>query len=191
MRQTHVLTALVMFAVTGAVTHSQSLAEARQGDLMKNLSGMMTSAAHVHDYWQKGTLSSSQPDRSLSLPTRWIARDAVDRGRSQQESLIHKVGTDAYSGTSGGYTGFDVPRSQQGAMPGDQSRQTGEYKAGSPSTEGQYGSNPSGKYLRKESSGSSSGLSGGPYGGAVYGGVPTTPSADPMIRELNRDPSIR
>lgn len=152
MRQAHVLTALVIFAVTGAFNHSQNLAESRQGDLIKNLSGMMN-AAHVNDYWQ-------------------------------QESLIHKVGTDAYSGMGpvvrpGGY--------QQGPMPGDQSRPTGEYKAGSPSNENQYGPNPSDNYMKKESSGSSS----GPYGGTVYGGPPTTPSADPMIKELSRDPSLR
>lgn len=81
----------------------------------------------------------------------------------------------------------DAPRSQQGPMSGEQSRPTGEYKAGSPSNESRYGSNSSDNYLRKESSGSS----GGPYGGSVYGGGPTTPSADPMIKELNRDPSLR
>jgi hypothetical protein len=154
MRQAHVLTALAIFAVTGTVNHSQSLAEARQGDPIKNLSGMMTNATHVND------------DRSL----------------------IHKVGSDAYSGTLGGYMGLDVPRSQQGPMPGDQSRPTGEYKAGSPSTEGRYGPNPSDNYFQKESSGSSKG---GPYGGSVYGGPPTTPSADPMIKELSREPSMR
>jgi hypothetical protein len=155
MRKRPVLTALVIFAVTGAVNHSQNLAEARQGDLIKNLSGMMTTAAHVNNAWQ-------------------------------QESLIHKVGTDAYSGMGpvvrpGGY--------QQESMPGGQSRPTGEYKAGSPGNESQYGSNPSSSYLQRESSGSSS--SKGPYGGAVYGGPPTTPSADPMIKELSRDPSMR
>lgn len=130
MRQAHILTALAIFAVTGAVNYSQSPAEA-------------------------------------------------------QESLIHKVGTDAYSGMGsvvrpGGYQ-------QGGPMPGDQSRPTGEYKAGSPSNENRYGSNPSDNYFKKESSGSSS----GPYGGAVYGGPPATPSADPMIKELSRDPSMR
>lgn len=102
-----------------------------------------------------------------------------------QEPLIHKVGTDAYSGMSGPVT--NPGGYQQGPMPGEQSRQTGEYKAASPSNESRYGPNPSDNYLKKESSGSSS----GPYGGAVYGGPPTTPSADPMIRELNRDPSMR
>lgn len=105
----------------------------------------------------------------------------------QQEALIHKVQADAYSGMGpvvrpGGY--------QQEPMPGEQSRQTGEYKAGSPSNENRYGSNPSNtsdNYMKKESSGSSN----GPYGGSMYGVVPSTPSADPMIKELNRDPSMR
>jgi hypothetical protein len=154
MRQTPILIAVAIFAVTGAVNHSQDLAEARQGDLTKNLSGMMTNAAHVNSDWQ-------------------------------QESLIHKM-SDAYSGMGpvvrpGGY--------QQGPLPHEQSRPTEEYKAGSPGSERQYGSNPSSSYLQRESSGSSS--SKGPYGGAVYGGPPATPSADPMIKELSRDPSMR
>jgi len=132
MRQIHVLTALVIFAVTGAVNHSQGLAEA-------------------------------------------------------QESLIHKVQADAYSGMSGGYMRSDSMLSKPGSVPGDQSRPTGEYKAGSPGNESQYGPNPSDNYFRKDSSGSSK----GPYGGAVYGGPPATPSADPMIKELSRDPSMR
>jgi hypothetical protein len=152
MRKRPVLTALVIFAVTGAINHSQNLAEARQGDLTKNLSGMMTNAAHVNN----------------------------DR---QQESLIHKM-ADASSGMGpvvrpGGY--------QQGPLPYDQSRPTGEYKAGSPGSETRYGPNPSDNYMKKESSGPSS----GPYGGAVYGGPPATPSADPMIKELSRDSSMR
>jgi hypothetical protein len=151
MRQQHVLTALAIFVVTGTVIHSQSRAEAWQGDVIKNLSGMMTNA---------------------------------------DKSLIHKVGADGLSGGYSGMPGGDIRSvgtyTQQGPMPGVQSRPTGDDKAGSPSNEGRYGSNPSDNYLRKESSGSSSGLSGGPYGGAVYGGVPSTPSADPMIRDLSR-----
>jgi hypothetical protein len=104
------------------------------------------------------------------------------------ESLIHKVGADGFTS---GYSGMSVPDtrsggtatySQQGSMSGDQYRQTGEYKSGSPSNEGRYGANPSDSYMKKESSGSSN----GPYGGTFYGGVPTTPSADPLIKELSR-----
>jgi hypothetical protein len=148
MRQTHVLTALAIFAVSGAVNHFQSDAEAWQGDIIKNLNGMMV----------------------------------------ERESLIHKMGADAYSdmSLSGPVRGSDGVRSQQGSVTSDQSRHTGEYKGGSPN-EGRYGSNPSENYFKKEWSGSSS----GPYGGSVYGGPPTTPSADPMIRELSREPSMR
>lgn len=159
MRRKHIVTALVIFAVTGMVNQSQSLAEARQGVLIKNLSGMITNAAHVQEYWQ-------------------------------QELLIHKVQTDAYSGMSSNSMRSGVMISPQGSMPGDQSRQTGELKPGSSGSEGRYGANPSDNYMRKESSGPS-GASNSPYGGAVYGGVPTTPSADPMIKELSRDPSMR
>lgn len=146
MRQTHVLTALAIFAVSGAVNHFQSHAEAWQGDIIKNFNGMMV----------------------------------------EQGALIYKVGTDAYSGVSGSDMRPGGISSEQGSVAGGQSRSTGEYKGGS-SNEGRYGSNPSENYFKKESSGSSS----GPYGGSVYGGPPTTPSADPMIRELSREPSMR
>jgi hypothetical protein len=174
MRQTHVLTTLAVFAVLGTVSHSQSLAEAGQGNAIKHLSGMMAKAASVSDEQQQGQKSSAQLDRSL-------------------ESLIHKVGADGYSGGYSGMSGADMRSggtySQQGSVAGDQSRQPGEYKAGSSSNDGRYGStpsNPSDNYFKKESSGSSPGSSGGPYGGSVYGGLPTTPSADPMIRDLSR-----
>jgi hypothetical protein len=149
MRQTHVLTALAIFAVSGAVSHLQSDAEAWQGDIIKNLNGMMV----------------------------------------ERESLIHKMGADAYSdmSLSGPIRGSDGVRSQQGSVTSDQSRHTGEYKSGSSSNEGRYGPNLSDNYLQKGSSGSSN----SPYGGSVYGAPPSTPSADPMIRELSREPSMR
>lgn len=78
-----------------------------------------------------------------------------------------------------GYGGY-------GASQSDRS-DTGEYKSGSPSNEGRYGLNPSDDYFQKESSGSSN----LPYGGSIYGGLPTTPSADPMIKELSREPAMR
>jgi hypothetical protein len=154
MRRQHVLTALAIFAVIGTIHYSPSLAEAWQGDVIKNLTGMMTNA---------------------------------------DTSLIHKVGADSYSGGYPGMSGPDMKSgattgtySSQGTMPSNPAPSTGEYKYGSPSNDGRYGSSPSDSYLKKESSGSSSGLSGGPYGGAVYGGVPSTPSADPMIKDLSR-----
>lgn len=158
MRQTHVLTVLTIFAVTGYVNYFHSPAEAWQGNVIKNLNGMMTNAANVNDYQH--------------------------RGRSERESLIHKVGADAYSGM--GMSGADAARSQQGPMPGDQPRRTGEYNYGPPSNEARYSTKPSDP-SHKESSASPA----SPYSGTIYGGVPTTPSADPLIRELNRDPSIR
>jgi hypothetical protein len=150
MKQTHIVTALAIFAVTGIVSQSPSLAEAWQGNVIKNLHGTM----------------------------------------AEQKPLIHKVG-DGY-GTS--YSGMSSPNMTPQAMPspqgptvGNQPPSTEDYKSGSLSNQGQYGSNPSNNYFKKESSGSSS----GPYGSSVYGGLPSTPSADPMIKELNRDPSMR
>ncbi len=119
MRQKHVLTALAIFAVIGAVNHSQSLAQ-------------------------------------------------------MSDPLSH----DAYSRMSG---------TKQGPMPGDQSSQTGEYKSGSPSNATGYSTKPSDPSFHKESSGSPT----SPYSETIYGGVPTTPSADPAVKELNRDPSMR
>ena len=168
MRQKHILTALAIFAVTGIVTHSQSFAEAWQGNAIKHLSGMMAKAAYVSTE-QQGQKSSAQLDRS------------------KRESLIHRVQADAYSGMSGGVIRSDSMLSKPGSVPGDQSHPTGEYKAGSPGNESRYGPTPSDNYFRKESSGSST----GPYGGSIYGGGPTTPSADPMIKELSREPSMR
>jgi hypothetical protein len=162
MRQKHILTALAIFAVTGLVTHSQSLAEAGQGNAIKHLSGLMAKAAYTSNEQQQGQ-------------------------KSEWESLTHKVQADAYSGMSGGVMRSDSMLSKPGSVPGDQSRHTGEYKAGSPGNDGRYGSNSSDNYLKKESSGSST----GPYGGSIYGGGPSTPSADPMIKELSREPSMR
>jgi hypothetical protein len=106
---------------------------------------------------------------------------------AEQQPLIHKVGADAYSGMASPAGRPGGMPSSQGATVGNQPQSTGDYKSGSLSNEGQYGSNPSNNYFKKESSGSST----GPYGSSVYGGLPSTPSADPMIKELNRDPSMR
>jgi hypothetical protein len=113
-------------------------------------------------------------------------RHVVDRGGLEWDSLIHMVGDTSVSPTHDPeYQTLGHPL--QGPMPilpGDQSRYTGEYKSGSSSNESGYSSNPSDNYLQKDSSGPSN--SPGPYGGSLYGGVPTTPSADPMIKELSR-----
>ncbi|MBL8039496.1 MAG: hypothetical protein JNN16_18520 [Nitrospira sp.] len=165
MRHTHILTTLVIFAVTGIVSHSSSPAHAWQGNDIMHLNEIMANAASVSDEMRQDRKSLAQVD--------WFER----------KSLIHKVGTDVYSGMS---TPSGTP---QGAVPGNQPNSTGDYKFSSPSNDSRYGStssNPSDNYLKKESSGPSTGPYGGPYGGSVYGGLPSTPSADPMIKDLSR-----
>jgi hypothetical protein len=169
MKQKYIWMALAIFAVSGIVSHSLSVAEAGQGNAITNLNGMMTKATNLSESRQESRLSSSPLDRSL----------------------IHRVGADSYSGGYPGMAGPDTRSggtgtySQQGPMSGDQSRPTGDYKFNSPGNDSRYGStpsNPSDNYFKKESSGSST----GPYGGSIYGGLPSTPSADPMIKDLSR-----
>jgi hypothetical protein len=172
MKQMHIWRALAIFAVIGIVSHSPSIAEAGQGNAITHFNGMLTKATNLSEPWQEDRLSSSALDRSL----------------------IHRVGADSYS--AGGYPGMSgadmkpgVAPSSQGSASGNQPHSTGDYKFSSPSNDGRYGSshsNPSDNYLKKESSGSSTGPYGGPYGGSVYGGLPSTPSADPMIKDLSR-----
>ena len=170
MRQIQRLIAVAVLATLGAVTQSQDLAQAWQGNAITQLSGIPALVSP----------ESSQDQNFLG-----------QHGRSEREALLHKVGTDSYSG---GMSGADMKSgaaaSPQAPTGGDRYRQTGDYKFSSPSNDSRYGANPSDNYFRKESSGAS-GATNSPYGGAVYGGVPTTPSADPMIKELNRDPSMR
>ena len=172
MKQVQLLTALAVSAALGIVSQS----EAWQGNAITQLSGTILQAASVSDESQQGRKFLAQ------------------LGWSEREAVIHKVGSDAYSGGYPGMSGADMKSgaaaSSQAPTGGDRYRQTGDYKFSSPSNNGQYGANPSDNYFRKESSGAS-GATNSPYGGAVYGGVPSTPSADPMIKELNRDPSMR
>lgn len=176
MRQVQVLTVAAVFAALGTVTQSQGLVQAWQGNTITHFSETIVQAASMSE-------ESQQNQKVLA-----------QRGWSEQEALIHKVGADSYSGGYSGMSGADMksgaPASPQAPTGGERYRQTGEYKFSSPSNEGRYGANPSDNYFRKESSGAS-GATNSPYGGAVYGGVPTTPSADPMIKELNRDPGMR
>lgn len=167
MKQMHIWTALAIFAVIGIVSHSPSIAAAGQGNAITHFNGMMTKATNLSEPWQENRLSSSALDRSL----------------------IHRVGADSYSGGYPGMSGADmksgVASSPQGAVTGNQSHSAGDYKFSSPGNDSRYGStpsNPSDNYLKKESSGSST----GPYGGSIYGGLPSTPSADPMIKDLSR-----
>jgi hypothetical protein len=166
MKQMHIWTAFAIFAVIGIVSHSPSTAEAGQRNAITHFDGMMK-ATNLGESWQENRLSSSPLDRSL----------------------VHRVGADSYSGGYPGMSGADmksgVASSPQGAVPGNQSHSTGDYKFSSPGNDSRYGStpsNPSDNYFKKESSGSST----GPYGGSIYGGLPSTPSADPMIKDLSR-----
>lgn len=144
MRQKHVLTALAIFVVTGAVSVPNSLAVA---------------------WW-------------LDVGDRRVG----DRGELEWNPLIHTVGdTGAPPVHNPEYQTLGHPR--QGPIPflsADPSRHTGE--SGSSSNESQYGPNPSDSYFQKESSGAST----APFSETIYGGVPTTPSADPLVRELSR-----
>ena len=149
MSQKHVLTALAIFAVTGAVSVPNSHAAAWRLD--------------VSD------------------------RRVVDQGGLEWNSLIHPVAdTGAPPTHDPEYQTLGHPR--QGPLPitpplgGDQSRHTGEYKSGSSSNESRYSTNPSDNYFQKESSGAPT----APFSETIYGGVPTTPSADPLVRELSR-----
>lgn len=148
MRPKHVLAALAIFAVTGAVSVPNSLAVAWRLDV---------SDRHVVDrgglggdpliYTQLAT--GVPPDIQLKYDYIWPSQK---------------------------------PESGYGASQSDGSHYGMENKSGSPSNESRYGPNPSDNYLRKESSGSSPT---GPYSETIYGGVPTTPSADPLVKELS------
>lgn len=167
MKQTYIWAAVAVFAVIGIISHSPSIAEAGQGNVITHLHGMMSNPGNLSESWQESRLSSTPLDRSL----------------------IHRVGADSYSGGYPGMSGVDMKSgaapSSQGGVSGTQPGSTGDYKFSSPSNDSRYGSapsNPSDNYFKKESSGSST----GPYGGSIYGGLPSTPSADPMIKDLSR-----
>lgn len=104
----------------------------------------------------------------------------------QRESLIHKVGSDPYLGDAypdKGGPKVEAGRSQQAPSSSDHSHHIGDQSGSSSYGYGSKPSDPS----RKESSGHSN----SPYSETIYGGVPTTPSADPLIKGLDREPSIR
>lgn len=151
MRQKHVLTALAIIAVAGAVSVPKSFAVA----------------------WR---LDPSD-------------RHGVDRGGVEWNPLIHTVADTGAPTHDPEYQTLGHPR--QGPLPltppapgigDDRSRHTGEYKSGSSGNDGRYSTNPSDNYFQKESSGSPT----APFSETIYGGFPTTPSADPSVRELSR-----
>lgn len=158
MRQKHILTALAIFAVTGALNFPSRSAGA---------------------WWVDGI-------QSLADPKPWIDHRLMDLGQPVWDAFIHTVDRE----------GSGIPLNDQYSY----ESQWRQPEHGAPQdtrsghkTDSRVG--PSNNYLQKESSGSppkeSSGSRSSPYPGAMYGGVPTTPSADPLVRELNRDPSIR
>jgi hypothetical protein len=151
MSQKHVLTALAIFAVTGAV-----------------------SVPDCHAVVWRLDVSD---------------RHAVDRGGLEWNPLIHTVADTGAPTHDPEYQTLGHPR--QGPLPltppapgigDDRSRHTGEYKSGSSGSDGRYSTNPSDNYFQKESSGAPT----APFSETIYGGVPTTPSADPLVRELSR-----
>lgn len=122
---------------------------------------------------------------AMAWPLGVVDRHVVDRDGLEWNSLIHTVGdTSSLPTHDPEYQILGHPEHGPIPIPGNLSRQTGEQKSGSLSNESRDDSNPSDNYLRKESSGSSK--SSGPYGGFLYGELPTTPSADPMIKDLSR-----
>ncbi|WHZ28396.1 MAG: hypothetical protein OJF51_003194 [Nitrospira sp.] len=101
-------------------------------------------------------------------------RHVVDRGGLEWNPMIHTVDDPKHDPE---YQTLGHP--EHGPIPFT-SRQAEEYKSGSSSNEGRYGPNSSEKEL--------SGASKSPSGGSGYGGIPTLPSADPMLEELSRAP---
>ena len=148
MRPKHVLTALAIFAVTGAVSVPNSLAGAWRLDV---------SDRHV-----------------------------VDRGGLEWNPLIHTVG-------DMGDPPKHNPEYQTLGHPGhgpipftnrfsnQESGHTRETGSSSNESQSQGGHNPS-DFLK----GSSGSLT-APFSETIYGGVPSTPSADPSVRDLSRD----
>lgn len=156
MRQKHVLTALVIFAVIGAADYSQNLAAA---------------------WWVDGT-------QSLANPKPWIDHRLMDQGQLAWDPLIHTV---ADMGVSAPL--YKEMQSQQ-PEPRAQQDTRSDHK-----TDSGYGSSnnyaPNAPIQQESYQKRSSGSPTAPYSEAIYGGLPTTPSADPLVKELRGDPSIR
>ncbi len=123
-------------------------------------------------------------------------RHVVDRGGLEWDPLIHTVAETGvppndswpqdnnYSryGSSWGFL------REHGASQREISRYWMEDKSRSAGEERQVGTHPYGNYFRNDRS---SVFPTAPYSETIYGGVQTTPSADPMIKELSREPSVR
>ena len=112
-------------------------------------------------------------------------RHVVDRGGLEWNPVIYTqlssgVPSDVQLKAYNYIWPFQKQDSQFGISPSNGSGYGMENKSGSSSNEGRYGPNSSEKEL--------SGASKSPSGGSGYGGIPTLPSADPMLEELSRAP---
>lgn len=122
---------------------------------------------------------------SRSAEAWWVGvsdRHVVDRGGLGWNPWIHTVqdlGAPRIDNPE--YQTMGHPR--QGPVPftsDDPSRRTRE--SGSSSNVSPPGPSPSDSYSQNRSDG----VPTGPYGATIYGAGPTTPSADPLVKELSR-----
>lgn len=114
-------------------------------------------------------------------------RHVVDRGGLEWNPVIYTqlasgIPSDVQLKTYDYIWPFQKQESQFGISPSNGSGYGMENKSGSSSSESRYGPNPSDNYLRKESSGAPT----TPFSETIYGQLPSTPSADPLVRELSR-----
>jgi len=123
-------------------------------------------------------------------------RHVVDRGGLAWDPLIHTVAdTDLPPNDSWpqneNYSRYGsqwgVLR-EHGASQSERSRYGMEDKSRSAAEERQVDIHPYGNYFRNDQS---SAFPTTPYHEMIHGGVPTTPSADPLVGELSREPSER
>ncbi len=103
-----------------------------------------------------------------------------------QDGLIYRVAGDGYASAPG----YDIPK----PMPSDAARAAQEYKSSDQSYQGREsksgassyeGKGMTGNYFQKDSAQTSV------YGGGAFYGGPPTPSADPLVQGLSREPSMR
>ena len=114
-------------------------------------------------------------------------RHVVDRGGLERNPVIYTqlatgVPSDIQLKAYDYIWPFQKQPSQFGIGPNNGSGSSMENKSDSSSNESRYGPNPSDNYLRKESSG----VPTTPFSETIYGQLPSTPSADPLVRELSR-----
>lgn len=123
-------------------------------------------------------------------------RHVVDRGGLEWGPLIHTVAdTDAPPNDSWPQNENYARYGSQlwglradGASQSDRSSYGMKDKPGSTHENRQVDTHPHGNYLRPDQSSASPTA---PFSEMMYGGLPTTPSADPMIKELSRELSGR